>query len=638
MITAAATAILAQQPAPPTDAVGFLTAQLGFLRDHWAAAVLVVATFLAVLLPNLRRPARQGTAESLGGPLSIFGLPSRMLSALHTGDVRMHIAWIVAGTALLVALALALPIDQAAVTSPTGGPQLVPHVDDLADLLPMPAEAHGDDGHVDISAVHPQFALVGAAIVALLLKVLWRDRAFWAALAVAAAGVAGTVWILMASRRAEPDAWLDLMGLVRLDPFAISAEVAALGIGAAGIVAGLAVVGRLGSRRIDFIVTALLSLTGMTLAVAATDFLTLFTSVALMNVCNVILLGMQPRDRAGTEAALKVFLTSLVASSVLLFGVALLYAASGDTQYDGVREGLAGALAGGEPSAVLVRVGAAMLLAGVAWLIGAVPLSLHVSDVASGAPGTSVGLVALGPVVVGLLVLYQLVHGPLTAVAEPLRRAMVMLGVTSAVVGALTSWASPSARRAVGHLTVAVAGGALVALGQFAVKPDSLAALDGAAMALLVSLAALTAMVILTAMLSRVMDIDACEQCHWWLPGRAMTAGVALLVALILLFGAMALVVQSEGLDVSSRAWVTAGAIALVIAAARLAMMFRRLNLGPDDHADNRTRFAAFGLFLLAVIAIMLPLVMPLPAQQGEGFELGVTDHLARAIRATWNR
>lgn len=238
---------------------------------------------------------------------------------------------------------------------------------------------------------------------------------------------------------------------LRLDPF--SALAFAWIAGSAALVCALSL-GHLDVRRAhrgDYYALVLFATAGAFLLVSALDLVVLFLGVEMLGLSLVALVGFDVRDGRGQEAALKLLLSGGVASAILLYGLALLSAASGGTDFAAVRAGVAEA-------SPLGQAGLALALAGFAMRVASVPFHTWATDVSEGAPRPIVAFVwtvAFAASVAALLRFATL------AVGEPESRVLeVMRGLAwlSIGVGACMSWIQGSLRRLLGYLGVTHAG------------------------------------------------------------------------------------------------------------------------------------------------------------------------------------
>lgn len=412
---------------------------------HWLTIIGgVMAATLLLLVPEVvrARGGRSAPARAVLRAADALAFPARVISLLHTGDVRMHVLCAVVGAALLCAGFGRVPWPD------------TPPVVEATSTAPSPAAAD----HVEITATWPQLVLVATAVLGLLAKVALRDRAFVPVLVLMFASLAAAAALLVHLYDPLASQWHDMMGLMRLDPLAVLGQTALLAVAAVMVAAALFALSDMAGRRVDLLVTLVLAVVGATVAVASTDMLTLYTGLALMSVCNVILLGMASGDPAATEAAMKYFLATMTAFGLLLFGTALLYAAVGDTQYDGIADGLARLIAVQRGPTRLASAGLALVIAGMAMLIGLVPFHMHLPDACQGAPAAVVGFAVSVPAIAAVFVLVRLLMGPLVAVGHIARPFLLLLGIGSLVVGSLATVVQSDPRRMIGHLGVALAG------------------------------------------------------------------------------------------------------------------------------------------------------------------------------------
>jgi NADH-quinone oxidoreductase subunit N len=140
---------------------------------------------------------------------------------------------------------------------------------------------------------------------------------------------------------------------------------------------------RLGIDTGEYYAIILSAATGMVLLVQAHDLVTLFVSLELLSLCVYILSGFLRRDVRSNEASFKYFVTGAFATGFLLYGMALLYGATGAVRLDLIAAALRQD-AGGPLS--LASVGMAMLVVGLGFKVGAVPFHVWVPDVYQGAP------------------------------------------------------------------------------------------------------------------------------------------------------------------------------------------------------------------------------------------------------------
>jgi NADH-quinone oxidoreductase subunit N len=535
--------------------------------------------------------APSATGRSILRLADVLGFPSRLLSAMHIGDVRMHITWAVAGSVLLCLGMGRIPW---------------PDVPPLIESTAPPAGAAAAD-HVDIVAAWPQMILVAAAVIALLLKAAVRGRAFVPALVLTLAAMVGAAVVLIRLYDPLPAGWHDMMGLMRLDPLAVLAQLALLAVSALAVLASLFGMRRLADRRADFLVVLLLELAGAAVAVAATDMLTLYTGLALMAISNVILMGMQAGDTSATEAAMKYFLVTMAAFGLLLFGMALLYAAVGDTQYDGVAEGLSQLIAMQAGPTGLASAGLGLILAGMAMLIGLAPMHMHVPDTYQGAPAAAAAFAVSVPTIASVFVLVRMLMGPFAVVADLTRPMVLLVAIVSLAGGALTGAAQTDPRRTLGYLATALSGAvmALVAgVGLNAPGQGLEHVHEALAMALVLAVALPAAGGVATAALCGT-DLASPSEDVGGVMRRTVASGPVFVLAMACLVLAAVLLHTGGTARLVNMPPIAKAIVvgALVVAAARLTALFWRLSQKPATPVPFSARIAG-GAISLALVAM----------------------------------
>jgi NADH-quinone oxidoreductase subunit N len=240
------------------------------------------------------------------------------------------------------------------------------------------------------AALAPEL-LLAAGAMALLLASVWRPQgnAPQAAEGAERTGAIARFAMLLClfTMLAVVVAWADgasgtADGRVAADGFRWTASLLVLGGTLLSLVLLDADHGRSGAYGPETPVMMLLAATGMLVLTAARDLMLLFLGLELMSLAVYVLAGVQRRSPRGAEAALKYFLLGAFASGFLLYGMALLFGATGSTRL----EDIAAWVATHPGLGALFVVGTALLLVGFAFKIAAVPFHLWTPDVYEGAP------------------------------------------------------------------------------------------------------------------------------------------------------------------------------------------------------------------------------------------------------------
>ena len=243
--------------------------------------------------------------------------------------------------------------------------------------------------------------------------------------------------------------------MVQLDPF--SSLVTALLALAALLSCALAVfyLEELHINHGEYYALLLLATSGMMLMVASVDMLPLFLGFEMMSIPIYVLAGFDRRKLRSNEAALKYFLIGSFASAILLYGVALLYGATGSTAFVAMRAGF-------DASSPLALIGLALVLVGFAFKVSSVPFHQWTPDVYEGAPSAVTAFMSVAVKAAAMAALLRV----LGLAIGPLDGAMVnvlwVLAALTMVVGNLMAVIQDNVKRLPAYSSIGHAGYLLV--------------------------------------------------------------------------------------------------------------------------------------------------------------------------------
>ena len=320
---------------------------------------------------------------------------------------------------------------------------------------------------IDYVAIAPALIAALAAVAVLVLDALVPDRRGLLAGISLAAVVGGLAWlpVLAGEVRATfcapgPQEALRSCSYVVND---VSLVFQAVVLGGALVVLLLspAVVAaeRLPAAEYHFLL--LCSVAGALTLAAARDLVTLVVALEVVSLPVFALVGLRRGDGRSSEAALKMFLVSVVATALMLFGISLVYGVTGAVHLDRIAAAL------GEPTARLpvTSVGVVLTVVGLGFKVAAVPFHAWVPDTYAGAPlpvAAYLSVVSKAAGVVGLLLVLGLGFRPYADVWGPL---LAVLAALTMSVGNLVALWARSAIRLLAWSTIAQAGYILVPLG-----------------------------------------------------------------------------------------------------------------------------------------------------------------------------
>jgi NADH-quinone oxidoreductase subunit N len=320
---------------------------------------------------------------------------------------------------------------------------------------------------IDLVAVAPPALLALAALAVLLLDVFGRQRLAGAG-ALAGVGVALVVQAVLAAgppRRTFclPGAGPPSCSYV-VDGFAVLFGVIVLVAAAVVLLIARAEVARTGMPTAEFGFLLLCATAGALALPAARDLITLVVCLEVVAL-PVFALAALRRDARSAEAGLKMFLVSVVATAVMLFGVGLVYGATGTVALDRIAAALA------VPDArtgAVVAVAIVLVIVGFGFKVSAVPFHFWAPDTYSGAPlavAAFLAVVSKAAGIAGLVLVLTVGFGPRAAVWGPL---VALLAAATMTVGNLVALRQDRAVRLLAWSSVAQAGYMLAPLGAVA--------------------------------------------------------------------------------------------------------------------------------------------------------------------------
>jgi NADH-quinone oxidoreductase subunit N len=217
-----------------------------------------------------------------------------------------------------------------------------------------------------------------------------------------------------------------------------------------------------GIRTGDYYTLALFATAGMMLMAGANDLVVVFLGLEVMSVAVYVLAGIQRDSLRSNEAALKYFLLGAFATGFLLFGIALVYGATGTTRLDLIAERIASA-ASGENRALLLP-GVVLLLVGFGFKVAAVPFHVWTPDVYEGAPTSVTAFMAVGVKAAAFAAFGRVFLSSLAGIADEWRWLVAALAVATMTLGNLLAISQSNIKRMLAYSSIAHAGYLLVAL------------------------------------------------------------------------------------------------------------------------------------------------------------------------------
>jgi NADH-quinone oxidoreductase subunit N len=209
----------------------------------------------------------------------------------------------------------------------------------------------------------------------------------------------------------------------------------------------------------DYYILLLIATCGLMLMVAGTNLVVIFLGLEVLSVSVYVLAGIL-RDRAlSNEAALKYLLLGAFASAFLLYGIALIYGATGSFDLAVVARRVAE-----DPANAMLLAGAGLLIVGLGFKAALVPFHLWAPDVYQGAPAAVSAFMSVGPKAAALAVLARVFVGALPALSPRWAPVLWALAALSMTAGNVVALAQSDIKRMLAYSSIAHAGYALTAI------------------------------------------------------------------------------------------------------------------------------------------------------------------------------
>ncbi len=208
----------------------------------------------------------------------------------------------------------------------------------------------------------------------------------------------------------------------------------------------------------EFMVLTLFALLGMMVMISASHFLTLYIGLELLSLSLYAMVALQRDSAIATEAAMKYFILGALASGLLLYGMSMLYGATGTLEVAAVSE----AIKHGVQNKELLVFGLVFIVSGLAFKLGAVPFHMWVPDVYHGAPTAMTMLIGTAPKLAAFAFVMRILVEGLQPLMVHWYGMLVILAVLSMAVGNISAIAQTNMKRMLAYSTIAHMGFLLV--------------------------------------------------------------------------------------------------------------------------------------------------------------------------------
>ena len=206
-------------------------------------------------------------------------------------------------------------------------------------------------------------------------------------------------------------------------------------------------------------VLVLLATAGMMMLVSAGNMVMVYLGLELLALCSYALVALNRDDGLSSEAAMKYIVLGSIASGLLLYGMSLIYGATGSLDLARIQQAI-----GGIADRPMLLTGVVFLVAGVAFKLGAAPFHMWLPDVYHGAPTPITLFISTGPKLAAFAMAYRLLDNALAPTAEQWQWLLAGLAAASLIIGNVVAIAQTNLKRMLAYSTVSHVGFLLLGL------------------------------------------------------------------------------------------------------------------------------------------------------------------------------
>ncbi len=310
----------------------------------------------------------------------------------------------------------------------------------------------------DLFVISPEIALASAGFVAVILGLLSSRVSRHVVLAVALAGLASCLmfaWQLWDSNTAA------FGSMIKSDNFALAFLVIFV-VGAALSIM-LAFNHREESYLLypEFVAIALFATIGMILMAASSNLLVLFLGLETLSISLYVLAGINRTDEHSLESAFKYFLLGAFASAFLLYGIALIFGATGSLDLGALLKSGTGFRTENAP---LLFIGSLLVVVGLGFKVAMFPFHMWAPDVYQGAPAPIAAFMSTGSKAAGFAAMLRVMFALTDAATSQLLQVFWVLAVLTMFFGNITAIAQKNVKRMLAYSSIAHAGYILVGI------------------------------------------------------------------------------------------------------------------------------------------------------------------------------
>ena len=299
----------------------------------------------------------------------------------------------------------------------------------------------------DLLPLLPELVLIGSAFALLLLDLFIAERHRVATHVLSIAVLVAVTAMLAMGTGGQGTV---LNGMFIRDDMADTIKMVITGVSAAALVYGWTFLRERGLYKGEIPILMLFAVGGMMLLTSSGNLVMVYLGLELLALCSYALVAIDRDSPLASEAAMKYFVLGSLASGLLLYGMSLIYGATGQLDL--------AAIHGASTEAPMLLTGTVFLVAGIAFKFGAAPFHNWLPDVYHGAPTPITVFISAAPKLAAFAMAYRLLEAGMGSLSDTWQTAIAVLAALSLAVGNLIAIAQTNLKRMLAYSTISHVG------------------------------------------------------------------------------------------------------------------------------------------------------------------------------------